>query len=115
VDSQTVTAVNETVRDAQQLVRHVDATTVPAMNQVLADLRPLVAETERTAGAARGALEQAQKALLNAENVMEDRSPLQYQLRLTLQEVAAAARAFRALSSYLERHPDALLFGKDGK
>ena len=115
LDSQTVTAVNETVRDAQQVLRHVDAQTVPAVNQVLADLRPLVEEVGKTAGAARRALEQAQKALVSAESVMEDGSPLQYQMRLTLQEVAAAARAFSALSRYLERHPDAVLFGKDGK
>jgi len=115
VDAQTVTAVNETLRDAQRLVQRVDTETVPAMNQFLADLRPLVEEVEKTAGTARGALERAETTLATADGVLGERSPLQYQLRATLQELAAAARAFRLLSSYLERHPDSVIFGKPVK
>jgi len=29
--------------------------------------------------------------------------------------VSGAARSFRALADYLDRHPEALLFGKSGK
>ena len=40
--------------------------------------------------------------------------PLQYELRGTLRELSAAARSIRTLSDYLDRHPDALVFGKGG-
>jgi paraquat-inducible protein B len=33
----------------------------------------------------------------------------------TLQEVSRAARSFRVLADYLERHPEALLRGKKGE
>jgi paraquat-inducible protein B len=115
VDSQTVTALNDTLRDAQKLVQNVDAQTMPAVNQFIGELRPLIAEFEKTAGTARGALERAETTLATVDGVVGDRSPLQYQLRLTLQELAAAARAFRMLSTYLERNPDSVIFGKPAR
>ncbi|HSB78317.1 MAG TPA: mammalian cell entry protein, partial [Candidatus Methylomirabilis sp.] len=101
--------------DAQQLARRLDAETVPAVTQVLTDVRPLVEEFVKTVGAARVALEQAQKTLATAQEAVDDRSPLQFQIQTTLQEVSGAAQAIRTLSNYLERHPEAVLFGKGGK
>ncbi len=112
VDSQTITALNETLRDTQQLVRRVDAETVPAATQVLADLRPLVEEIGKAVAVARGALEQAEATLTTVDGALDERSSLRYEIRVTLQEVAAAARAFRVLSGYLERNPNAIIFGK---
>jgi hypothetical protein len=37
---------------------------------------------------------------------------LGYQLSQTLRELTEAARSFRALTNYLEQHPDAVLFGR---
>ncbi len=115
VDTQTVPAATETFGDAGRLARRVDAETVPALNQVLTELRPLMGEVVKAVEAARGALEQAQKTLASAHEAVEERSPLQFQILATLQEVSGAARAIRTLSSYLERHPEAVLFGKGGK
>ena len=44
-------------------------------------------------------------------------SPLQRDLRDALREVSRAAQSIRALTYYLERHPESLLRGKkeDGK
>jgi paraquat-inducible protein B len=114
-DSQTLAAVNETVRDAQKLVRRLDAETVPAANQVLADLRPLLADAQKAVGSARGALEKAETTLGAVDGTLDGGSALGHQLKTTLQELSAAARAFRDLSSYLERHPNSIIFGKNGK
>lgn len=46
--------------------------------------------------------------------VLTENSPLRVQLQDTLQEVAVAARSLRTLADYLERHPEALLRGKQG-
>ena len=115
VDGQTVTEVNETLKGARQLVRRLDDETVPAANQVLADLRPLVEEIRGTVGVARGALEQAEATLVTVDGALEERSPLRHDIRVTLREISAAARAFRVLSTYLERNPVSVIFGKNGR
>ncbi len=113
--TETVPAANQLLGDARQMVRRLDTETVPAATQVLTDVRPLLQETVKTVEAARAALEQAQKTLAASQEAVEERSPLQFQIRTTLQEVSGAARAIRTLSNYLERHPEAVLFGKGGK
>jgi paraquat-inducible protein B len=115
IDAETVPAANRLLSDAQQVARRLEAETVPAATQVLTDLRPLLGETAKTVEAARAALEQAQQTLATSQEAVEERSPLQFQIRTTLQDVSGAARAIRSLSNYLERHPEAVLFGKDGK
>jgi paraquat-inducible protein B len=114
VDKQTVPALNGTLQDTQQLVRRVHAETLPAANQVLTDLRPLVADVRQAVGRARVVLERAETTLVSVDGALEENSPLGYQIKTTLADVSAAARAFRNLSSYLERYPDAVIFGKNG-
>ncbi len=60
----------------------------------------------------RATLEQARKTLRSAEGALASDSPLQGDLRETLLEVMKAAESVRALTDYLERHPESLLRGK---
>ena len=60
----------------------------------------------------RDTLEQAKKTLGSAEHALGSDSPLQGDLRETLLEVTKAAESVRALTDYLERHPESLLRGK---
>jgi paraquat-inducible protein B len=61
-------------------------------------------------------LEQARRTLESAEKAIASDSPLQGDLRDTLQEVSRASEAVRALMDYLERQPDALIRGRrEGK
>jgi paraquat-inducible protein B len=60
----------------------------------------------------RATLEQARKTLSGAETALGSNSPLQGDLRETLLEVTKAAESVRALTDYLERHPESLLRGK---
>lgn len=115
IEAETVPAANQLLGDARQVARRLEAETVPAATQVLTDLRPLLGETIKTVEAARAALEKAQQTLATSQEAVEEGSPLQFQIRTTLQDVSGAARAIRSLSNYLERHPEAVLFGKDGK
>jgi paraquat-inducible protein B len=39
-------------------------------------------------------------------------SPLQHEMRQAIKELGDAARAVRILTDYLERHPEALIYGK---
>jgi paraquat-inducible protein B len=47
-----------------------------------------------------------------ARTLIEPGSPLDHELRKTLQDVSSAARALGQLADYLERNPTALLYGK---
>ncbi len=115
LEAETVPATNQLLGDAQQVARRLDAETVPAATQLLAEMRPMVQQIIHTVEAARVALDQAQKTLITAQEAVEERSPFQVQIQSTLQEVSGAARAIRTLSNYLERHPEAVLFGKGGR
>lgn len=112
IDGQVVPAVADTFKHVDQVAQQANTETLPAITQTLGDARATLQGFAQAAGPLRAALEQAQKTLATAESAVEERSPLQHDLRAALQDVAAAARAVRVLATFLERHPDALLFGK---
>jgi paraquat-inducible protein B len=58
-------------------------------------------------------LTEARKAIDSADQVLKPASPLSQDARDAMREFARAAAAVRVLADYLERHPDALLWGKD--
>jgi paraquat-inducible protein B len=58
---------------------------------------------------------QTQKTLAALENNLNTDSPLQQELRQTLNELSGAARSLRLLADYLERNPEAILRGKQGQ
>ncbi|MBF0125244.1 MAG: MCE family protein [Magnetococcales bacterium] len=76
-------------------------------------LGPLTEELTRTTEAARLALEQSRSSLATTEKWLAPEAPMYQTIYDTLQEVTDAARALRALTGYLERHPNAVLFGKE--
>ena len=61
---------------------------------------------------ARDALAQARKALGSADRLLSSGQPVAQDTRDTLREVGRAAQSLRVLSDYLERHPEALIRGK---
>jgi paraquat-inducible protein B len=61
----------------------------------------------------KASLEELKHVLENTDATLVGKdAPAQQELREALQEIARAARAFRVLSEYLERNPDALIRGK---
>jgi paraquat-inducible protein B len=63
---------------------------------------------------ARQTLDQADATLNTIKQMLEPQSPLRYELDQTLEQVSGAGRSIRVLTDYLERNPQALLFGKPG-
>lgn len=59
-------------------------------------------------------LAQTQRSLAAMENVAGEDSPLYVDLSNALEELSDAARSMRSLADYLQRNPDAILFGKPG-
>ena len=97
----TLEVTRDTLKDTQKLVRDLDG-----------QVGPMAASVEKTLTTARAALEGAQHALGAVNETVGEGSPLQFELTGTLRELSAAARSIRTLSDYLDRHPDALVFGK---
>jgi paraquat-inducible protein B len=121
-------AVNlgETVTAYKQLAQDVDAQVTPLatrMDDALEDTRTLVRNVdtrskdvarsmEKTLQKAQEALEHGRQALDAARETIGKDSPVIYQLDQTLKEISVMARSIRFLADYLERHPDALIYGK---
>ena len=96
--------VQTAVRDLNQLVTHVDG-----------ELKPMTANLTKAAAAIRSTMVKAQKTLSNLEGMTAEDSPTRYDLDSLLRELSTAARSIRVLASYLERNPDALIYGKGGR
>ena len=68
-------------------------------------------DTELTPEATKAFVE-ASQALKSMERLLAAESPLQTDTREAMRELTRTAQAFRVLADYLERHPEALLRGK---
>jgi phospholipid/cholesterol/gamma-HCH transport system substrate-binding protein len=73
---------------------------------------PLLASLEKTSDTAGSTLERAKVTLAGVDGTLRQDSALGYELGKTLREVREAARALGALADYLERSPDALIYGR---
>ena len=61
---------------------------------------------------ARASLTRGEETLATAEKMLDEGAPVVYNLNRLLLELQDAARAVETLADYLERHPEALVFGK---
>ncbi|MEW8428853.1 MAG: paraquat-inducible protein B, partial [Candidatus Thiodiazotropha sp.] len=66
----------------------------------------------RTMAGGEATFTQLGSAASSADRMLNQDSPLMTELSVTLRELGAAARSIRLMSEYLERHPEALLRGK---
>lgn len=119
-------SIDKTVKEYGKLARDVDAQVKPLASSVDSTLQearklvqdvdgriePLVSSIDKSLKQAFDALAQAKKTLVVAEKTIGKESPVIYQLDKTLKEISRMARSIRSLADYLERHPDALLYGK---
>ncbi len=72
----------------------------------------LAAQLDTTLAAASATFATTDALLADTAKIIDPDSPLLFEFRNTLQELGAASRAVRVLADYLERHPGALLHGK---
>ena len=72
---------------------------------------PLLTSIRSTSDATRATMERAQLTLGGVDRTLDQESPLGYELLQTMKELRAAAFALRSLADYLERFPDAPIYG----
>jgi paraquat-inducible protein B len=93
--------MDQTTRNFQNLIK-----------QLNAQVMPLGQSIKQSADTATLALKQVNTTLVHLQQTIEPQSPLNYQLRETLQDVSAAASAVHELADYLERNPSAVVRGR---
>jgi phospholipid/cholesterol/gamma-HCH transport system substrate-binding protein len=120
------TDIHQLTQQTQQLVQHVDkqlgqvtssATTtfgqVGKLTQTVnAQALALATSLRQTAEGALRAIEGMRETLTAAQQLVMPSAPVGYELVKTLREFSETARSLRMLANYLERHPNALVFGR---
>ncbi|SFB13976.1 paraquat-inducible protein B [Collimonas sp. OK607] len=87
----TLGTLNRTLLNAEQLTKSLNNDVAPEIKAAMKDVRT---------------------TLDNANRTLSDNAPLQQDIRQTLQELTRSAASVRVLTDYLERHPEALIRGK---
>lgn len=117
----------ELVKDSQKLLQQLQGDLVPLTREwtgLAVDSRKLVngmdgklghavKRWDETLAQGEAAFQDLQKSAESANQLIRKDSPLQTELLKALRELSAAARSVRVMSEYLERHPEALLRGKN--
>ena len=97
-----VEAIAKDLRGALQQLNRTMQSTDKLMHSLDTEVAPEAVTT----------LREARKAIGNAGRVLSADAPLQQDAREALRELTRAAESLRALTDYLERHPEALFRGK---
>src|SRR5437867_2044930 len=106
--SRLMTSLTETSDTARGAVRDMSGDVQKTLARLGPELAALAKKLEGVSDAARSTLEGAQATLQGVDGALSGEVPLGYQMKQTLQELAAAARSLRALADALERNPESL-------
>ena len=120
--------LEETLTDIREAARQVEAMTgskalesaIDNIDQSFAKFKKVTSDlndgtlpkVNRMLDQAREAMARGEEALATANTVLGEGAPIAHNLNRLLLELQEAARAVEALADYLERHPDAIVFGK---
>ena len=116
-------ALTKTLDETEKLVAGLNRNLTPlltAMNGTATDtrimvqeftrqMRPVLISTEKTLNTATGILQESQHTLGSVDALTAPEAPLWQ----SLEALRDAARSTKELTDYLERHPDAIIYGKE--
>ncbi|MGZ4981368.1 MAG: MlaD family protein [Methylobacter sp.] len=108
----TIKEMEKTVKTLNQNLEPLLANTNKTMvntNGLIDDFKPIVANTDKTLTAATAVLNRAQDSIAKLGGAVGPES----ELNETLEALKDASFSIRNLTDYLERHPEAVLTGKD--
>ncbi|MCX7112447.1 MAG: MlaD family protein [Proteobacteria bacterium] len=117
--------LDHTLKDVRHLVQNVDGKIAPLVNELQGSAKesrlllesinknagPVMQSAQEAMKATTGTMDQARSTLLTIDQVAAQNASLD----LALKDLASAAKSLRVLADYLERHPDALIYGKNPK
>ena len=99
------TSIQEITRNVTAILNKVKQ--VP-FDKIGADMARAIVNLDKT-------MVQADETLKTINNMFAEDSAISEEIKTSLRELADAARSLRILSDYLERHPEALLRGKEAQ
>ncbi len=105
---QLVEELRKTVRSADQLLS-------VQGKQSAEKLEPLLVSLTNTSDEARNALKALDATLQTTNGMIGDNSRLRYDLLRMIEELTQTARSLRGLSGTIDRQPQSVIFGKEGK
>ncbi|KPK26586.1 MAG: hypothetical protein AMJ61_08475 [Desulfobacterales bacterium SG8_35_2] len=94
--------VESTMDDTRKMVNNID-------NRVA----PLAADVESTLAAVQSSFQKAESLLGEAEKMISENSQLRREILVTLESMTDASRSLQDLTDYLQRHPEAIITGKN--
>jgi paraquat-inducible protein B len=104
-----------TVQGSNRLMNSQDIKdTIRSMNTALQDVHQLAQTTDKEIVKLTAGLDKSLSAAVKVLEQIDPGSPIMVDVNNALEELASSARSIRALTDYLERHPEALLYGKGG-
>jgi paraquat-inducible protein B len=116
---------SQTAELMDKVTAFIDNLSSAPISQLVTDLRTTVQDLNRVVGSksvqdgvgpllddARAMLAQADSTLKSADGVIGPDSALRYDMANLFQELTRMSRSLRTLADYLERNPNALIFGK---
>jgi len=104
--SKDLASLDQTLTDANKLIKRVDTELVPSIKTDLEGLQRTLGNVDRTLKNADATLKHADTSLLGPN------APVQQELRDALLEFTRAARSLRVFLDYIERHPESPIRGK---
>jgi paraquat-inducible protein B len=116
--------VTQILESVHSILRHIDrATAGPRLSHAIQELDRTLTHLDQITGtmepqiqplinSLRQAAQAAQRTLEQANNVLGSNAAQAPDLPRLMQELTDAARSIRALADYLDRHPEALIRGK---
>jgi paraquat-inducible protein B len=113
-------ALNETLGQAQKFTAALNTVIAPELKSAVASLNGTLQRTQQLAQnfnasvvpELNATLQEAQSSLKSIKGSISKESPIYYELMRVFKELTEAARSFRLMADYLERNPDALIYGK---
>jgi len=117
---ESIAALNQTLNQAQQFAASLNKVIAPELRSAASNLnttldytRQLARNFDRTVVPELDAtLKKAQSSLNAIQGSVSKDSQLYYELMRVFKELSGAARSIRVMADYLERNPDALIYGK---
>jgi paraquat-inducible protein B len=118
-----VTNLNKTLKQAQQFAVALNQAVAPELKSAVSSLNDTLKRTRQLAQnfdasvvpELSATMQQAQSTLKSINGSVSKDSPLYYELLRVFKELSEAARSIRVMADYLERNPDALIYGKGKK
>ena len=125
----TLTALNSSMLDLQQILSTLNHDIGPLSNNLKKTLnhadklfvnldsntKPLLEDSRQIVSAGKDTVQAVNSTLEDVKSLVNSNSPIIQGIQNTMEQLTRAARSTRTLVDYLERHPDALLFGKDSE